>query len=726
MKKKTIFKKICVVAMTACLTGVCCFGSNLHFLVGDEAYASEGGNLNTEATPTLEREKTEEADKAVETDRTVQAEKAEEAEKVEPTSQSEAEPQTQSDSLEEVSVYPYVEDEDFDAVKNLLGEEKYNKLMDEKANLYRITKGQVGRERQLYLYEDEQAEEGGKRIVEVVGEEDLLIDGPAFRDKALYLGKSNYRNDKVPTEFVFKTKCRLPENSHKLFSITEPAGENDVSYDFITLNFEKPMNTSNVKNMSNLFAGTHISNADFSEWDTENVINMYSIFSSAIIDMPVLDLSKWNVKKVQEASGAFSCTKAKKLVLHNWDFEELGKCENPKDALADFFSKAEIDDIDVEGLNLHGVDKMAIENMFYYTRLKEVDLTRFVKDFNPTEKAWTSIYFPNREDYSVIMNGKMIKNNNGDAILRALPHYVYKIDSDGEEVLVHGMDFKKSYDSLPDDKKGTMLDIDKEDAQIKELVAKGMDLEKAKGTIQKDEDRIKSINDIVTDKYDYEDGVKYRVSTIKPEPYVVNKTVGAEVKYEDLEEAIGKTAKIVSLASGKAEDGDSKKTIKSIDTSKAGDYPMTVLVSFNGDSPVPIDVTVRVKAPYTPSVKIPKSKGLTVEKGTKITAEMLADTFEDLDKDKKIESFSEINTDIPGDYVIKAKISGIYQDIDIPVKVLDKVEAVESKKPEAKAEAETKKNAVDTGDNNDLAALGLVVAGAAAGLAVAAKKREEN
>jgi len=90
-------------------------------------------------------------------------------------------------------------------------------------------------------------------------------------------------------------------------------------YDKVDLNW---LDTSNVKDMTDLFKDYVYLNVDITEWDTSNVENMANIFDCVKFAEPV-DLSKWNVGNVKLFPWAFGNIKSEKSNfigdITNWD-----------------------------------------------------------------------------------------------------------------------------------------------------------------------------------------------------------------------------------------------------------------------------------------------------------------------------------------------------------------------------------------------------------------------
>ena len=109
--------------------------------------------------------------------------------------------------------------------------------------------------------------------------------------------------------------------------------------------------TSNVKNMGDMFYGCHnLKSLNLSGWDTSNVENMKQMFSycsqlksldisgwdtsivnntswmfSNCLNLESLDLSGWNTSNIKYMTGMFSdCTNLKSLNLSGWNISNVG------------------------------------------------------------------------------------------------------------------------------------------------------------------------------------------------------------------------------------------------------------------------------------------------------------------------------------------------------------------------------------------------------------------
>ena len=82
------------------------------------------------------------------------------------------------------------------------------------------------------------------------------------------------------------------------------------------------VDTSNVTDMSQMFAELHVSTLDLSDFDTENVVNMNKMFYN--IPLKELDLSNFDTHNVTDISDIFNgATSLQTLNLSNWNLSSL-------------------------------------------------------------------------------------------------------------------------------------------------------------------------------------------------------------------------------------------------------------------------------------------------------------------------------------------------------------------------------------------------------------------
>ena len=87
------------------------------------------------------------------------------------------------------------------------------------------------------------------------------------------------------------------------------------------------INTSNITDMSNLFAYSHF-NGDISNWNVSNVKNMKYMFEFSIFNN---DISNWNVSNVTFKLDMFQNYPIEKNINQSFKNENIAKLYNRKD-----------------------------------------------------------------------------------------------------------------------------------------------------------------------------------------------------------------------------------------------------------------------------------------------------------------------------------------------------------------------------------------------------------
>ncbi|AJK51792.1 BspA family leucine-rich repeat surface protein [Mycoplasma capricolum] len=90
-------------------------------------------------------------------------------------------------------------------------------------------------------------------------------------------------------------------------------------------------NTSNVTNISGMFIWSNSFNQDLSSWDVSNVTNMHSMFYGA--NSFNQNLSSWDVSRVINMNGMFYGVKSFNQDLSNWDTRNLSKNVHTKNGI---------------------------------------------------------------------------------------------------------------------------------------------------------------------------------------------------------------------------------------------------------------------------------------------------------------------------------------------------------------------------------------------------------
>ena len=190
----------------------------------------------------------------------------------------------------------------------------------------------------------------------------------------------------------FTDKVYLPEDSSGLFS-NKPG-----SYTLAEFLDTSKIDTSKVKNMSNLFFLSKIKEINLDTWDTSNVTNMSLMFDSSEAEklnisnlntknvrsmngmfsnlstsgFKDLDLSKWDTSNVTDISRMFTLNySTEKINVSNWNTSKITKME---DAFSGAHNLKEIKGIE----NWNTSNVKTIHNMFAYSEnLKSLNLSKW-------------------------------------------------------------------------------------------------------------------------------------------------------------------------------------------------------------------------------------------------------------------------------------------------------------------------------------------------------------
>ena len=119
------------------------------------------------------------------------------------------------------------------------------------------------------------------------------------------------------------------------------------------------IDTSNIKDMSDLFGGTYF-NGDISKWNVSNVTNMGDMFFECKSFNK--DISSWDVSNVKDMSGMFYKCESFNQDISNWDVSNV---TNMSEMFYKCFKfKKDISNWDVSNVNDN-------DNMFYDCQIEE-------------------------------------------------------------------------------------------------------------------------------------------------------------------------------------------------------------------------------------------------------------------------------------------------------------------------------------------------------------------
>jgi surface protein len=154
-------------------------------------------------------------------------------------------------------------------------------------------------------------------------------------------------------------------NSKNLFAYIGSAVESGVK--IIGLDY---LDTSSVTSMSYMFYNSAVENLDLSEWNTENVTNLYATFISCT-KLQTIDVSGWDTSNVTNMQNAFNSCRS--LTSLNLSSLNTSKVTN----MSYMFSNC----TGLTELNLSNLDTSKVTNMSYMFRncnsLTELSLSSF-------------------------------------------------------------------------------------------------------------------------------------------------------------------------------------------------------------------------------------------------------------------------------------------------------------------------------------------------------------
>ena len=125
-------------------------------------------------------------------------------------------------------------------------------------------------------------------------------------------------------------------------------------------------NTSNIVDMSYMFASTAVTSIDLSSFDTSKVTNMQSMFWHA--ELTSLDLSSFDTSNVTNMSGMFSNSKVTNLDLSNFDTSSVTN-------MTGMFYDSAASSIDLSSFNTSNVTDMG--RMFYNREASSININSF-------------------------------------------------------------------------------------------------------------------------------------------------------------------------------------------------------------------------------------------------------------------------------------------------------------------------------------------------------------
>lgn len=139
------------------------------------------------------------------------------------------------------------------------------------------------------------------------------------------LGKKTKALDLI---IVADGKIALPEDSSSLFSFYSVPSHGPES-NFVSIEFNNSVDTSNVINMSCMLCLNHVESYDLTGFDTSNVINMSSMFEVYGFDTPIeFNLSSFDTSKVIDMQYMFRKVVTNSLDLSSFDINDKTNISN--------------------------------------------------------------------------------------------------------------------------------------------------------------------------------------------------------------------------------------------------------------------------------------------------------------------------------------------------------------------------------------------------------------
>ena len=159
------------------------------------------------------------------------------------------------------------------------------------------------------------------------GDEEVLTIHAGQLDPGAIFDNIKYPLDIEVTKLVIDPGVIAPKDSSGLFSSLSNAKE------FVGLS---NLDTSQVTDMENMFAGCGVKELDLSNWDTSKVTNMRFMFSNCF-NLEKINLKSFNTKNVTTMECMFfGCAKIRKLDLSSFETPKLETANEMFDGDGDF------------------------------------------------------------------------------------------------------------------------------------------------------------------------------------------------------------------------------------------------------------------------------------------------------------------------------------------------------------------------------------------------------
>ena len=150
----------------------------------------------------------------------------------------------------------------------------------------------------------------------------IKYDGNASNNP--YLGGDEWKQSEFPWDMEFTIRPTITtvtiDGSCKNFSGTSLRSLFIGFSGLTTINGLDNLNTANVQDMENMFAGcSSLTSLDLSSWNTANVTTVFSMFD-VCSKLTTVDLSGWNTEKVATTGGLFNyCSELTTVDLSSWN-----------------------------------------------------------------------------------------------------------------------------------------------------------------------------------------------------------------------------------------------------------------------------------------------------------------------------------------------------------------------------------------------------------------------
>ena len=211
----------------------------------------------------------------------------------------------------------------------------------------------------------------------------------------MYVKQNGENSSLYDLTIVADGKIAFPEDSSNLFSFNIFGYCGSMTYlsktSLTSINFNDSVDTSRVKNMYRMFAGSNLTNLDLSSFNTSSVTNMNSMFyfnkseninlsglnTRNVVDMSSmfaysefisLDLSSFNTPKVTNMNNMFNGSKATLINLSSFNTRNVTN-------MSSMFSSIQATELDLSSFNTSNVTDMSY--MFSNSQVTELDLSNF-------------------------------------------------------------------------------------------------------------------------------------------------------------------------------------------------------------------------------------------------------------------------------------------------------------------------------------------------------------